>query len=174
MYYSWLVGQTRLNRVKRVFMLGVSLQIWGRPNLAPLKGFHFLRIYISVLGSWLDEAEVFSNHDNDIFGVALMFNQEPIMHTLTKGLEVLINLTILEAHHYSLWVGSLDQLLRCRELGKWTIASLSLCRYLGKWFMTKPPIPLPFRIDQNGSSVYRDVMNYKRENTIQVLTLLRQ
>lgn len=81
----------------------MSLQIWGRPSLAPLKGFHFLRIYISVLGSWLDEAEVFSNHDSDIFGVVLMFNQEPIMHTLRNGLGALIDLRILETHHYSLW-----------------------------------------------------------------------
>ena len=80
----------------------MSLQIWGRPSLAPLKGFHFLRIYISVLGSWLDEVEVFSNHDSDIFGVVLMFNQEHIMQALTKGLEVLIDLTILETHHCSL------------------------------------------------------------------------
>lgn len=107
MYYSWLVGY-RVDQTESCQACfhprGVTPNL-GKTQFSAVEGFPLsphLHQCLRILESWLDEAEVFPNHDSDIFGVVLMLNQKPIMHTLTKDLEVLISLRILETHRYSL------------------------------------------------------------------------
>ena len=72
MYYSWLVGY-RVDQTESCQACfhprGVTPNL-GKTQFSAVEGFPLsphLHQCLRILESWLDEAEVFSNHDSDIF-----------------------------------------------------------------------------------------------------------